>query len=222
MGIVDDLQRLVPAIENAHCDRHPILGQPETKHLPQLLLQRLQGQLADVGRLAPSIAANILAPLLLPPNNGRLNEQLMVALTARAAEGTGPGNTSGVTRHGPSVRVVSTTDDDHRVPRVPQMLLFVFGQLVDDQRFLKRLVAFGRQRLLTALLQGGPSAVNVECPVPGAPTVVCRVRSRPHMDWKHTFRTLFPRRYHEERNNNQPPNGVGRLFTYQSRITFSK
>lgn len=86
---------------------------------------------------------------------------------------------------------------------VPHVLLVVLGQLVDDLRFLRRLVAFGRKHLIHSLTpepRGSRSnaathRASMDCLVHGQPTISCRMYSRPMLNWQHVFRSLFPKKF---------------------------
>ena len=77
----------------------------------------------------------------------------------------------------------------------------VLGQLADDLRFLRRLVAFGRARIIAFLAPAtGPThhqvqRAAVECSVDQAPVLSCRLTVRLLLNWAHVFRSLFPTKY---------------------------
>ena len=85
---------------------------------------------------------------------------------------------------------------------MPHILFVIYGQLTDDVRFLRRLVAHGRARLLGGLFPPGGQQrrLVVDCPVEGAATVSLRIHAvRNQVNWRRAFRTLFPARYESVR-----------------------
>lgn len=120
---------------------------------------------------------------------------------------------------------------------VNRLLMMVFAQLVeqgfgsslnpgaDDQRFLRRLVAFGRQHLIASMSPSEPRTKGVyrstlECSIPDTPVVSCRLYARPMLNWQHVFRSLFPK-LHALKAEAEEDRPTTRGVFYCSRLTYT-
>lgn len=201
LALTQRLHSIAPWIEDTHWMHHPVLGNVAgTQRLLSLLLERLLGSLRDLealltaGDVVPEAVANAF-------HDFSLSE-----ITRRFVLDVGPAT--------PSPR------------RIPRILMMMYGQFADDLRLLRRFEEHGRDILVREVLQprgdeDGParaslrrSRFDVSVPLPNVPGLSVRSVSRPNLNWKHVFRSLFPALF---RTLDAAPVGVP-IETYRSRI----
>lgn len=205
-AIADRLRTAARWVESTHLPHHPVLGHAAgTERLLSLLLERVLGALRDLVACMPE---DTIVPEVV---RRTFHAASLPALTRRFVVEATPGDT------------------DPRPP-MPRLLLSMYGQLSDDVRLLRRLEDHGRAVLLRDVLRQddhpNPAAVrrarfDVDVPVEGLPGLSVRSVSRPTVNWRHVFRSLFPALYHvhaasSDTNRTGPP----QTECFRTRIMF--
>lgn len=168
---------------------HPVLATPGSRPALDLTIGRLRALCADTEQYA-----------------GRLD-----AATRRLCDGKTAAEINGLL-----AAAAAPAPDANPLPGTP---FLVFGQLAEDVAFLRRLVRFGRERLIPILrAQGHRRWICPGAQTAPGPSLLCRLTERRIIPWHHVFRTLWPATHAriEADLAASPVTGV----TFQAIITF--
>ena len=172
--LIDDLRNRLDALTwaiapqcAAHADKHPVLSNPATRSLFDLTLERLRG-------IAAQFDAQVASDAEAAPR--ALYDQHLVPELNRLAW-----------QH-QQVRPVPDV-----VGTIPAAPFGMYVQLAEDTAFLRRLVNYGRERIIPALAALPTKRIECQAHGPG-PGIVCRLSQRRIVNWQHAFRTLWPQK----------------------------